>query len=306
MNSLSCAEVVEQLELYALHEGAAATSEAVAQHLARCLSCARAYQRARHMLVLLDLTERQPAALARLRVRIAGEARRAEPPKLLRPGPRRGLALAALLLITLGLGWMLGLPMKRDAEPPQGPVVALLLPDARKAKALPFGPEAVPGVRAEQEIASQKEDIIRLSLAGLRRELDAGRTPAPPPIDLALRLHNRGSSEIVLALAEGRYEFRIDLTGPETQRRLPSGPGEKPLSAPGIIKLPPGGTYTVPVRWLSEVVAGRVQYVYWTKPGRYTLAVRLRVRALSPAGEWTIVTPPRTIEVQDVSPPRPR
>jgi hypothetical protein len=251
------------------------------------------------MLMLLDLTERQPAALARLGVRMAAEARRPPQPHLLRPGPRRVLALAALLLITLGLGWMLAPDLRPPTEAAGGPVVALLVPEGLGTKAFPAMVEAAKGGPILDK-ASPQVEVLQVDLVALRRELDAGRTPPPPQMELTLRLHNRGPREVVLDLAVGRYEFRIDLEGPGTERRLAPAEAPRPFKAPGVIRLPPGASYSVALRRLSEVAAGRVWYIYPTKAGHYTLAVRLRVAVQSPPGEWTITTPPRTIDVQNV------
>jgi hypothetical protein len=285
MKPLSCAAVAEQIELYALHECDAATGEAVARHLAECVACARAYQQARHMLILLDLTERGPALLGRLETRIAAQARRPRPPHILRPPARRALALAALLLITLGLGWI----VRPAAGPSPGPLLATLTIPER----LQMAPAAMVGVRGKHE------GLVAIDPRALRRAVQAGQPPPPPAPGLAVSLVNRGHQDAVLDLRPGKYDFRIDLAGPGVERVAAPVPAELPFASPGLLRLAPGGRQTLTVQHASEVEAGRVRYVYWTKPGRYTLSVRLRVPVLfTPRTVWTVVTPPISFDVQ--------
>jgi hypothetical protein len=285
MKPPSCAAVTEQIELYALHECDAAAGEAVARHLAECVACARAYQQARHMLMLLDLTERGPALLGRLESRIAAQARRPRPPHILRPPARRALALAALLLIALGLGWML----RPAPGPTPGPVVATLtIPDR-----LEMAPAAMVGVRGKHK------GLVAISPGARRRAVQAGQPPPPPAPGLAVSLVNRGDQDVVLDLRPGKYDFHLALAVPGVEREPAPDPAELPFANPGLLHLAPGARQTLTVQHASEVEAGRVRYVYWTKPGRYTLSVRLRVPVLStPRTVWTVATPPITFEVQ--------
>jgi hypothetical protein len=285
MNPHSCAEVTEQIELYALHECDAAMGAAVAQHLAGCLACARAYQQARQMLMLLDLTERGPALLDRLETRIAAQARRPQPPHLLRPPLRRVFALAALLLVTLALGWMV-----RPVAPTTAAetlVASLTIPDHMEAahQAVPAAPGAL------------KEPVLA-DAATVRRAVAAGRPPPPPALNLAVGLVNRGTQDVLLDLRPGRYDFLIDLTGPGVERAAAPAPAKLPFDSPGLLRLAPGAAQTLMMEHASEVEAGRVRYVYWTKPGRYILSVRLRIPIVrTPSQVWKVVTPPVVLEV---------
>jgi anti-sigma factor RsiW len=287
MNPLSCADVAEQIELYALHECDPTTGAAVAQHLAGCLACARAYREAGHMLMLLDLTERGPALLGRLETRIAAQARQVRPPHLVRPPVRRTLALAAMLLITLGLGWLL-VPAVSPAVQAEKIVAFLTMP----VQHLEIAPAAVPGVRA------MRKGPLPIDPGALERARVAGRPLPPPATDLALRLQNRGDRDLVLDLRRGRYDFFIDLHGPGVVRLPARPPADTPFATPGLVRVPPGGSHLLHVQRLSEIQAGNVNYVYWTKPGRYTLSVRLLVSVgAAPPRVWTVVTPPISVEV---------
>jgi hypothetical protein len=288
VNPPSCAEVEEQIDLYALHECDPATGEAVAAHLARCRSCARAYQETCRLLGLLDLHARQEDALARLRNRIAAESW--QPSRFRQTSVRRMLALAALLLLTLGLTWWAepGPPL----APPSGggTLVAMLAPQ-----------EA--GFKVEPRAMAMEAATTRFLPADLRRELEegkrTGRLPPPPTVNLELRLDNRGNRDLVLLLEEGRYRLGIDLKGPGVETVPVPGGGVGPFGAiPPRLRVLAGGTRTLPMVRLSENLAGQCRYVYWIEPGRYTLAVTLEVQVAGQATPLRVTTPPMAIRVE--------
>jgi hypothetical protein len=304
MNPLSCAEVEEEIDLYALLECDPATGEAVAAHLAGCRSCARAYQESRRMLGLLDLHFGQERGLARLKARVAAEDR-----PLLRirpPAVRRMLALAALLLLTLGLTW-LAEPGPPGAPPSGGgALVARLIPRGAVVQA-PGGMEIVPGAMKTGPEPRGTGDggalMARLATADFQKVLEEGKhtghPPLPPAVSLDLRLENKGSGDMVLLLEEGKFLLHIELKGPGVVRLPVPRDGLGPFAAPSKIDLPAGETRDLRVVRLSEVLAGKVQYVYWTEPGRYTLSVRLEVRVEGRAAPLTATTRPIPVRVKE-------
>jgi hypothetical protein len=301
MNPLSCAEIEEQIDLYALGECDPDAGAAVAAHLANCRSCARAYQEARRMIGLLDVHLRQEKGLARLKGRIAAEDRRTL--RFRPPAVRRMFALAALLLVTFGLAW-LAVPVPRGVPLSGGDMlVAQLTP--HEAGMPVRNMEIAPAVmRAGPEHADTSIRIAmtaQIAPAELRKELEQGKhtgsLPLPPAIHRDLRLENKGPRDLVLRLEEGRFLLRIDLKGPGVVYvSVPRG-GQEPFTPPGKVRLPPGATLILPVVRLSEVVAGKVRYVYWTEPGRYKLKVRLVVGVDGAAAPLTVTTPPIAVQV---------
>jgi hypothetical protein len=108
MTPLNCEAVAERLDLFAAGELDEPARAAVAGHLSGCAACAGAHAEARRAVDLLDLHFQVPDQLQRLRSRLRAEARpRHRAPRLL-PFAHRAAALAALLLVTLGLGLWLG------------------------------------------------------------------------------------------------------------------------------------------------------------------------------------------------------
>jgi hypothetical protein len=225
-------------------------------------------------------------------------------PHLCRPGLRHLLALAALLLVTLGLTWLFE-PAPLSGPPSGGgTLVALLAPREGGIKApgmdvahaaLHPGPEAT-GMGTRSAVSARVAPIL------LRKELEegkrTGRLPPPPAVDLDLWLHNSGPRDLVLLLEEGRFLFRIDLVGPGVERVPVPRDGRAPFAPPARVRLPPDATFVLPVVRLSEDIRGKVRYVYWTEPGRYTLAVRLEVHAEGRAVPLTVTTPPVAVRVE--------
>src|SRR5262249_33534327 len=108
MSPLSCRQAEELLDLYAADACDPHEAEALSAHLATCPGCAATLERCRELVALLDWQAREPDARGRRDARRAAEGRarrtllRTPPPFLRRLG-----ALAALLLIAVGLaGWL--------------------------------------------------------------------------------------------------------------------------------------------------------------------------------------------------------
>src|SRR5262245_57916150 len=107
MTPLECPQIDDLLDLYVAGECDDASREAVASHVARCSRCEAELMHAREVAGLLDLHFREEQGLARLERRLRQHVRLHVPawrrPEVTRPL----LALAAVLLVTFGLGlWL--------------------------------------------------------------------------------------------------------------------------------------------------------------------------------------------------------
>jgi ferric-dicitrate binding protein FerR (iron transport regulator) len=107
MSALTCPEVKELIDLHAAGACDAATDAAMRRHLATCPDCACARREAERLQALLDSHYRTPDALERLHRRLDAEARpRRERARRL-PLQRRAAVLAAVVLLTVGLTWLM-------------------------------------------------------------------------------------------------------------------------------------------------------------------------------------------------------
>src|SRR6516162_220032 len=169
MNAMKCEEVREQLDLLAAGECEAATKAAIEQHLGDCPACAAAYAESERLVGLLDL-HWNDQRLERLRQRIEQQAEPLTPGshapawepgvptlehgseaakptreggseakarrhlRFVTPYVRRGVAIAALFLIAVGL--MLWTPVWSPGPKHSEPAFTLLV-HARKENMVP-------------------------------------------------------------------------------------------------------------------------------------------------------------------------
>src|SRR6516225_7973759 len=115
MNPWTCAQVEEQIDLYAAGECDAPDRQAVEQHVQTCEPCAEKLRAAQHLRGLLDLHFREEEQLQRLRSRLEVEQHKLpfKKPGLV-PFLRKAAALAAMLLVVVGLFQWLGTNSRWD------------------------------------------------------------------------------------------------------------------------------------------------------------------------------------------------
>ncbi len=304
--SLSCAEVEGRIDLYAAGECDAATGAAVARHLTRCRACARTYRGAQQLLGLLDVRHQEEERLRRLRSRIEAEGRRKAAPARVLPFLRRAAALAALVVLTFGLSRTMDTGLSPSAAGVEVVLSLRHVDQGFEALAPARGgheraPKA-PGARLAFD-ASGRPDLRGDSPAEFRRELLAGartgRPASPPSVSLELEVRNTGEREKTLWVGGG--ELELDLRGPGVLR-VPA-PDKLPQSfmAEEKLTLKPGERRALPVTRLAAGARGRVNYLYWTEPGEYTLTARLRTAvSTGPEGAApvTLSSPPVAVRVE--------
>jgi hypothetical protein len=103
MRALTCSDVEAQIDLHAAGECSAAESAAISRHLEQCERCAQTFREAQQAIGLLDAHSQQAERLERLHDRL--EVVRKSPPRGTRILPffRSAAALAAMLLVVVGL-----------------------------------------------------------------------------------------------------------------------------------------------------------------------------------------------------------
>ncbi len=290
MSDWTCDKVEGWIDLYAAGEADGPTRAAVGRHLKACPACAESHQHAQQLLGLLDQGAQESERLERLWSRLGAEPVRARRPASLRLW--RAAALAASVLVAVGLSGWLGLGGPGESA---GPQVAVLKPAG--ARFAPRGPEAMmaPGMEAKEVDAgppgaAEDEVVYTLDLAGktpdeLRRGIlaaaRAGEPSPPPEVNLEVTIPNTGRGLPPLDFAARDTELVLDLQGPGVVR-VAASHAPAPLARLKTVVFTPGDSYVLQIRKLAERSPGAVHYLYWTEPGEYTLTVRLRVMAADP------------------------
>jgi hypothetical protein len=286
MNAKSCQDVEEQLDLLAAGECDQATRLAVERHLGGCPACAARYAESQKLLGLLDLCwdERRSA---RLRERIEQEERRGQRRQSLLPFVRRAAALAALILLTVGLMWTQPKWLPHASEPELQ--LSLLAsdggPEAKMGPAIevratrdPAAPLKAPGAEAMAMFpaAGQIGAAFRRELLEAKRD---GMLPPPPALPLALALTNAGERSLAVRLGDAEFELSLELRGQGVVRIPAVGVAEPEFLHAQTLQLAPGDQLVFRIDRLIAGARGRLEYIYLTEPGEYTLTARLRVTA---------------------------
>jgi hypothetical protein len=277
MNAMSCHEVEEQLDLLAAGECDPPTRLAVEQHLEHCPACSASYADSRRLHNLLDLNWNE-AGPPRLRERIehsagvpASAGRQLGRRLILSPFVRRAVAVAALLLLTVGLIWWLPKRQPNLSEPE----LQLTLLVRNDGQGIEPGPPTV--VRSLPELAMGKNAAaFRQDLLQAQRD---GKLPVPPAIPLALALKNAGDRPLEVQLGDAASELSLDLQGEGVIRIAAEGAPEPEFLQQRTLQLAPGEQFDFRIDHLIAGSRGSLEYIYLTEPGEYTLSARLRVTA---------------------------
>jgi serpin B len=212
----TCQDVAPLLELYAAGECEPAESARVESHLGACPACTRSVAQLRDVVGLLDLEFRMPDRLADLGERLAEVEQERQRPRrsrqrvLLRVH-RAALALAALLLVTLGLSNPHEFPSPQSSRTVIVPGPESFFP----------GPESLPareGMKAppsDHALSEPKVRAVEALALGLWRELrqESGNVAFAPAL-----LHEALSDLAVGARGQTATEMAT-LLGPVDARR---------------------------------------------------------------------------------------
>jgi hypothetical protein len=297
MSPITCQEVAEQIELYAARACDEPTRSAIQQHLARCPACARSNDEALQLVGLLDVHFQEPERLQRLRDRLEVEDQRQPVSVRFLPLLRRGAALAALLLVTVGLSWFIGISRVQEGSDSGGLVVALHSGAKENIPAPPFA--MVRGAQhprdLEKATAKTEKLVFPLNLGGkspeefrqyLRATERTDRLPPPPVVNLELEVRNTQEQEIRIALGASETALQLDLQGPGVITANARNDLTAAFLMPKTVTLASDQSHTLPITRLVYGSRRQIRYAYWTAPGEYTLTIRLNV-AISPAPPGT-------------------
>jgi hypothetical protein len=278
---MTCHEVEPQLDLLAAGECDPRIEQALERHLAGCVACAASYAESQRLLGMLDL-HWDTAGPQRLRERIEAETRRRRRPPVVLPFARQALALAAMLLLMLGLGWLLPRWQTEDGASTLQ-LAVLVVPDGHRNVEVLAPAHGRDTVAAKVE-KSQPEVVLALPAqigVAFRRKLQqadaAGDLPLPPELAVALALENTGRRPVRIGPGDVVEELSLTVRGEGVVRiQAPAAPEPEWLHLPPRV-VAPGGRYVVPIKRLISGARGRVEYIYLTEPGRYTLTAHLEL-----------------------------
>jgi hypothetical protein len=284
MNAMTCHDVAEQLDLLAAGECDSPTRQAVERHLEQCPACAARYAESQRLQGLLELTWNE-AGLARLRERIEQEDRRTLRSLMFRPSVRRAAALAALVLLTVGLLWVHPRPERWASEPELQ--LALVIPDTRQeyksTSAIEVRPmhDLAAFLKASDAVAlaapiraGQSGEAFRHELVQAQRD---NKLPPPPALPVALALRNTGDRSVEVRLGNADSELTLDVRGEGVVRMPAVGVAAPEFLRPQTFQLAPGEELVVRIDRLIAGERDRLEYIYLTEPGEYTVSARLRV-----------------------------
>jgi hypothetical protein len=274
--------VEEQLDLLAAGECEPETQRAIDAHLATCAACTAQLVESRRLIGLLTL-DMDTAGPRRLCERIERDNRRLSARPHILPFVRRLAAVAALLLISCGLLWFLPKP----SSDVSGLQLALVIePDSRVGRGLP---DAAPG----PELAMAKGENKMLDMVvphgqmgeTFRQELriaeSEGRLPPPSelPSKIDLTLKNAGHQLIFVDIGGTGSELLINVEGPGVMRVQAPGASTPSYLQPRTIRLQATDDYKLHIDRLIAGRPNRLEYIYLTEPGEYTITLSLRLHA---------------------------
>jgi hypothetical protein len=294
---MTCHEAEAQLDLLAAGECDRPTRQAVEGHLDQCPACAASYAESRRLLALLDL-HWDEAGPQRLRKRIEEEGRRLRRERVVLPFFRRAAALAAMCLVTLGLGLLLPRATTAESGPDLQLAALTTRGDLPEIKAEPLVAVRTIGAKAlaekvESVAMAPGPDAMKLK-HDLAQAREGGKLPLPPAVPLALALTNAGARTLEVRLGDASSELALEVRGPGVVRVPAPDAAEPEFLRRQTVRLAPGERHVLHVGRLVDGARDRLEYVYLTEPGDYTLTARWRVTA----GGEVVTVPSEPIRVR--------
>ena len=253
-----------------------------------CPACAATYAESQRLMATLD-RHWSEAGIERIRQRIETEERPVRRLRLFSPVVRRALAAAAVFLIAVGLIWLVPDWDKGRAIEPQ--FALLVQPQERGFKV----DDAIAAkVRSNPQAPAIEKGMEVMALKA-RLERD-GKLPPPTEVSVDLGLVNRGERPVELRLGDTEPMLTLDLEGPGVVR-IPAKGAETPrFLRRQSVRIEPGERLNLHVDRLIAGSPDKLEYIYLTEPGDYTLTVLLH--GTVEGREITVISEPARIKVE--------
>ncbi|HVS38596.1 MAG TPA: zf-HC2 domain-containing protein [Gemmataceae bacterium] len=294
MSEWTCNQAADWIDLYTAGEADSPTRAAVGRHLKACPACDALHQHTVQLIGLLDQREQEPERLKRLWSRLEAAPQRVRQPMRRRLWAAAALAASVLLCLSTWFG-------SGSAPIPIAPQLTVALKSLPERFA-PGPPEAMM-VRPEMAMTKSADGATRGPKEGAEPIYPVAQPPGrgaltPIPVELALDLRNPDREPLRIDFKDENTRLLMDLLGPGVLDD--SAPGaEPPLAHLDEVRIAPGGTDHLEIHQLAYGGRGDVHYLYWTKPGEYTLTITLRawVRPDPPGEAREIVVTSSPIKV---------
>lgn len=129
--------------------------------------------------------------------------------------------------------------------------------------------EAVPWPygQSPKEFEASLQQLVEKKKKG-----EAVRYPAPPAVDVVLRITNTGKDKTTVYVDGDANVFTLTVKGPGVVTVEPGLPTTADFRAPKAVVLEPGKGHDIPVKQFADGFRQVGRYVYVTAPGDYTIA----------------------------------
>jgi len=111
----------------------------------------------------------------------------------------------------------------------------------------------------------------------------AGRPPAPPQVDLVLRLTNTTEKDVTILVGGDDSNVSLKVEGPGAISIMPNMPMTMEFRIGKPVVIPAGKTADIKITSLMNGMRGMTEYNYWTEPGEYKVTATLTYP--NPVGE---------------------
>lgn len=131
------------------------------------------------------------------------------------------------------------------------------------------------------------------------------RLPAPPKVDLVLRISNTGSDDRTLKIGGDESQVVLRLEGPGTLNLSPGLATTMEYRMGQRVVIKAGTHYNLPIKSLASGQRNIGQYSYWTKAGEPTLKATFTCGGGQDGKRVTLETEPVKLKVVGPAPPSP-
>jgi len=174
-------------------------------------------------------------------------------------------------------------PSTRAAEPP----LELKLVAAKAAYPWPYP-------SAPKEFDARLQELI-----GKQKNQEAVEFPAPPTVDLVLKITNPAKEARTIHVGGDPNQWTLTLKGPGVVTVEPRLAVTTDFRSPKEVVLEPGKAYDIPVRKLADGFRGAGRYLYPTAPGEYTLSATYLLATADGAKGMTLTSEAIKVTFED-------